>query len=136
MSKISFTHFESMAKEIGWSEIKSLLTIFLHNFAIFALICLSEENVSKNCFTYFGSTAKLDDPRSKILILQFSKNYSTKRRVFKLIFIHSLETNIMNNGESFSYATHVTLNSHVGKLYSTQVKCHADYRKKVQLLRI
>ena len=36
----------------------------------------------------------------------------------------------MNNGESFSCATHVTLNSHVGKLYSTQVKCHVDYGKK------
>ena len=47
MSKISFAHFESTAKEIGWSEIKSLLTIFYINFAIFALIWLLEENASK-----------------------------------------------------------------------------------------
>ena len=78
VSKISFTHFESMAKEIGWSEIKSSLTNFptSHIISVFpVLLGFQKKMCPKNCFTYFESIAKLDDPRSKTLILQFFQNY-------------------------------------------------------------
>ena len=109
----------------------------LHKFRYFCVnLFFRRKSVQKTVLRILGMLPSLMIRDQKLLILQLSQNYSTKRRVFKLIFVHSLETNIMNNGESFLYATHVTLNSHVGKLYSTQVKCHADYRKKVQCLAI